>query len=277
MQSGELIRRIAGSTVALALLAALGVPGARAQTLDLVLNEQLAANKSAAASQAHIDQLVDQTQSLVTKYSQALATNESLKKYNEQLQIQVNSQKDRIANTQRELGEIDNTQRGVLPLMQNMISTLDQFVQLDIPFLIEERTQRVATLKQMMTRADVSSAEKYRRILEAYQIETEYGRTLEAYDGRLGEGDQAKNVEFLRLGRIALLYQTPDSKETGYWDRDAKKWVVDNDYSSNTRQAIRIAKKEGAPDLLWVPVHAPTPEQPDAAAPAAPASNEVKP
>jgi len=241
-----------------ALIAVLLVGGAGAQTLELVLNEQAAANKKAAAAQAHIDQLADQTQGLLSKYSQTLATNESLKKYNDQLQLEVSSQKDRIADVQRELGEINNTQQSVLPLMQRMIDTLDKFVQLDVPFLLEERTKRVAGLKQMMDRADVSSSEKYRRILEAYQIETEYGRTIEAYDGKLGDGDQAKNVEFLRVGRIALLYQSPDGKETGYWDADQKKWVVDDDYASYTRQAIRIAKKEGAPDLLWVPVHAPT-------------------
>jgi hypothetical protein len=257
MQTGEVMKRIAWSAFVLALMATWTSPGARAQTLELVLNEQVAANKKAAASQAHIDQLVDQSQSLLSKYSQTLATNESLKKYNDQLQLQVNSQKDRIGNTQRELGEIDNTQRSVLPLMQRMIDTLDQFVQLDVPFLLEERTKRVATLKQMMGRADVSSSEKYRRILEAYQIETEYGRTIEAYEGKLGDGDQAKTVEFLRMGRVSLLYQTPDGKETGYWDADTKKWVVDDAYAQDMKQAIRVAKKEGAPDLLWVPVHAP--------------------
>ncbi len=251
----------------LALMAIWTVPEAKAQTLELVLNEQTAANKKAAAAQAHIDQLADQTQSLVSKYSQTLATNESLKKYNEQLQLQVNSQKERLAGIQRELSEINTTQQSVLPLMQRMIDTLDQFVQLDLPFLSEERSKRIATLKQMMTRADVSSSEKYRRILEAYQIENEYGRTIEAYDGKLGDGDQAKSVKFLRVGRVALLYQTPDGRETGVWDGDAKKWVVDNNYASDTTQAIRVATKEKAPDLLWVPVHAPTPEE----------SKEVKP
>jgi hypothetical protein len=241
--------------IALALMLVVGK--ARGQTLELVLNEQAAANEKAAAAQTHIDQLADQTQGLLSKYGQALATNDSLKKYNDQLQLEVNSQKDRISDVQRELGEINNTQQSVLPLMQRMIDTLDKFVQLDVPFLLEERTRRVAGLKQMMERADVSSSEKYRRILEAYQIETEYGRTIEAYDGKLGDGDQAKSVEFLRVGRIALLYQTPDGKETGYWDADHKKWVASDEYASNTRQAIRIAKKEGAPDLLWVPVHAP--------------------
>jgi hypothetical protein len=267
-RTGEEMKGKVGGAMVIALIVMSAPWAARAQTLELVLNEQAAANKKAAASQAHIDQLADQAQSLVSKYTQALATNDSLKKYNDQLQLQVNSQKERMAEVQAELGEINNTQQSVLPLMQKMIDTLDQFVQLDIPFLQDERTKRIAGLKQMMTRADVSSSEKYRRILEAYQIETEYGRTIEAYDGKLGDGDQAKNVDFLRIGRIALLYQTPDARETGYWDTDAKKWVADDSYASDTKQAIRIAKKEGAPDMLWIPVHAPSVE--------APAQDEVK-
>jgi hypothetical protein len=222
------------------------------------LNEQLAANKEAAASQARIDQLADQTQGMLGKYRQTVTDAESLKKYNDQLAVQVKSQTERIANMKRQLGEIENTQRDVLPLMQRMIDTLEQFVSLDVPFLSEERARRVATLKRMMTRADVSTSEKYRRILEAYQIEMEYGRTLEAYDGKLGEGDDARTVEFVRIGRVALMYQTPDGRETGYWDAGAKKWVSDSQYSRDVREAIRVAKKQGAPDLLWVPVQAPT-------------------
>ena len=259
LRSGEEMQGMRKNVVLLALaVAGLAAVQAKAQTLELVLNEQAAANKKAAATQARIDQLADQTQTMASKYSQALSTNESLKKYDAQLQLQVVSEKERVVDLQGELGEISNTQQSVLPLMDKMIDTLDKFVQLDVPFLLEERTKRVAGLKEMMQRADVSSSEKYRRILEAYQIETEYGRTIEAYDGKLGEGENAKNVKFLRVGRVSLLYQTPDGKETGYWDADKKKWVVDNDYANDTRQAIRIAKKESAPDLLWVPVHCPS-------------------
>jgi len=242
--------------------AGLHVPEVQAQAVDRVLNEQAGANKDAAASQARIDQLADQTQDMLSKYRQALSDAESLKKYNEQLLVQVKSQGERMANMKRQLGEIENTQRNVLPLMQKMIDTLEQFVALDVPFLIEERSKRVANLKQMMTRADVSTSEKYRRILEAYQIEMEYGRTLEAYEGKLGDGDKARTMQFVRMGRVALMYQTPDGRETGYWDAGAKKWVQDDGYAQDVREAIRVAKKQGAPDLLWAPVQAPTTVQP---------------
>src|ERR1700693_1169290 len=144
------MKRLRFSGIAIAVGMTLIIGTANAQTLELVLNEQAAANKKAASAQAHIDQLADQTQGLLSKYSQTLATNESLKKYNDQLQLEVNSQKDRIADVQRALGEITNTQQSVLPLMQRMIDTLDKFVQLDTPFLLEERSKRVAGLQQMM-------------------------------------------------------------------------------------------------------------------------------
>ena len=230
---------------------------ARAQKLDAAMNEQAAANRDAAASQQRIDQLADQTQDMLGKYRQAVNDAEALKKYNEQVALQVKSQSERVANMKRQLVDIENTQRNVLPLMQQMIDTMDQFVKLDVPFLIEERTKRVENLKQIMARADVSTSEKYRRILEAYQIEMEYGRTLESYEGKMGEGEQARTVQFVRMGRVALMYQTPDGNETGYWDATQKKWVEDGSYAHDAREAIRVAKKQGAPDLLWAPVPAP--------------------
>jgi len=247
------IRRVAAAA---GLSLAVAFPAA-AQKLDAAINEQAAANRDAVASQQKIDQLADQTQDMVGKYRQALNDAEALKKYNEQLAIQVKSQGERLANMKKQLVDIEGTQRDVLPLMQKMVDTLEQFVALDVPFQIEERTKRVANLKSVLARADVSTSEKYRRILEAYQIETEYGRTLEAYEGKLGEGDKARTVQFVRLGRVSLMYQTPDGKETGYWDAANKKWVEDSSYAHDVKEAIRVAKKQGAPDLLWAPVPAP--------------------
>jgi hypothetical protein len=109
----------------------------------------------------------------------------------------------------------------------------------------------------MMPRADVTISEKYRRILEAYQIELEYGRTLEAYQGRLGMGADARTVEFVRLGRVSLMYRTIDGSETGYYDAAKKTWVADASYKHAVETAIRVAKRDGAAELLTVPVPAP--------------------
>ena len=92
-------------------------------------------------------------------------------------------------------------------------------------------------LQNLMPRADVAISEKYRLILEAYQIELDYGQTLDAYEGRLGTGADARTVEFAQLGRVSLMYRTLDGSETGYWDANQKTWVVDNSYARSHRES----------------------------------------
>ncbi len=155
------------------------------------------------------------------------------------------------------MSEAEVVSRDVTPMMTRMIDNLEQFVQLDIPFLLEERTKRVAGLREVMTRADVAVSESYRRILEAYQIEMEFGRTIESYEGTLGEGEARRTLQFLRVGRVALLYQTDDQRETGYWDADRRQWIVDNDYREAFHNGVGVATKRTAPDLLLIPAQAP--------------------
>jgi hypothetical protein len=158
-----------------------------------------------------------------------------------------------------QLAGIETTTREIQPLMQTMVDSLQRFVELDIPFRLEQRNERVAELVDLLGQANVTIAEKYRKIFEAYQIELEYGNTLEAYEGRLESGADTRTVMFVRLGRIALLYRTMDGSEVGYWDREQQSFVAAPDYIEEIEQALRVARSEGAPDLLVVPVPAPTP------------------
>ena len=234
----------------------LAVP-ASAQTLDKALAAQGEADKAAAASQKRINEIRDRTQDAASRYATAQADSESLEKYNKQLDKQVTAQRDEMASIETQLLQIETTNREVQPLMQRMVNTLERFVGLDVAFLLEERTQRVKTLQEIMPRADVTISEKYRRIIEAYQIELEYGRTLDTYEGHIGSGADTRTVSFVRLGRVALMYQSLDGKETAYWDAKNKSWVVDNSYADAVAEARRVAKKDGPPELLTVPVPAP--------------------
>ena len=227
------------------------------EVLDAAVAEQTAANGEATASQERVNQLDDETQRLLVQYRTALGEADSIRQYSEQLRLQIQSQEEDIASIERQLAEVETTAREVMPLTQKMLDTLERFVQLDVPFQIEERSKRVAGLKEMMARADVSISEKYRRIIEAYQIETEYGRTLEAYQGELGEGEGARTLRFLRIGRVALLYQTMDGEETGYWDQDSRSWRIDDAYQHAFREGVTVAKKLRAPEMLRVPLPAP--------------------
>lgn len=217
------------------------------------ISEQVKTEQAAAASQKRVEQLDEETSKMLADYRQMIAETQSLKAYNDQLAVQVKSQQDQLDAMTQQLTEVQTTAREVLPMMNKMLDTLERFVKLDLPFLTEERTNRIAQLKDLMGRADVSTSEKYRRLVEAYQIEMEYGRTIEAYQGKVND----KTVDFLRTGRISIMYQTLDGKETGYWDADAGKWVADKDYKDGVTAGLKVAKKQSAPDFITVAIHAP--------------------
>lgn len=203
-------------------------------------------------SQKRVDKLADDRQSKADEYRNTLRESDSLKLYIEQLKSQLRSQQDEMESIRGEQRDIARTNVEILPLMQDMLATLGKFVELDVPFLLEERRERVKKLNDMMPRADVTVSEKFRRIVEAYQVEIDYGRTIESYVGNLNN----KDVAFLRVGRVGLLYQTPDGKETGYWDGTKKNWVPDNSYADGVKEGLKVARKQTSPDLLIVPVQA---------------------
>jgi hypothetical protein len=248
---------LAGVACACLVPLAQAEPPAAATSLDAVVRERVGADEASRASQDRVEGIDDETQKLAAEYRKALADTESYAGYADQLAAQIRSQEEEMASIDRQLRGVETTSREVVPLMQKMLDTLEQFVALDVPFLVEERARRVATLKETMTRADVTFSEKYRRIVEAYQVEMEYGRTIETYEGRLGGGADARTVQFLRVGRVALLYQTLDGKETGYWDAAAKDWVVDGHYAHGFAEGVSVARKTRAPEMLFVPVPAP--------------------
>lgn len=251
-------RRACARAVALALTACcLQQAVAQTDVVDEIIGEQARAESVARDSQIRVAQLDDEATQLLTEYRQVIAEADNLETYNEQVAAQVESQQEEIDAMLRQLEQIETTASEVMPMMQRMLVTLEQFVDLDTPFLLDERRRRVQNLKDLMRRADVSISEKYRRIVEAYGVEMEYGRTIESYRGDIDTGDEPRTVDFLRVGRVALLYQTLDGSETGYWNADTGIWVADNAYRSGVRDGLRIAKQQAAPDLMVLPVSSP--------------------
>jgi hypothetical protein len=194
--------------------------------------------------------LSDQKGDISDRYRATLRDSQSLRLYVQQLKQQIQSQHEEMNAIVEETRGLERTSVEILPLMQKMLDTLDQFVAMDVPFQLENRKDRIQKLKDMMPRADVTVSEKYRKIIEAYQLEVDYGRTIESYAGPLN----GKTVDFLRVGRITLMYQTSDGKETGYWDNTKRQWTVDSDYADGVAEGIKIAKKQTSPDLLVIPV-----------------------
>jgi hypothetical protein len=232
--------------------------------LERVVAERMSVNEESLASQQRIESISDETEDLLTRYRGALRQIESLRTYNTQMEALIVSQEEEMASLGEQLDQIELVSRDVTPLMLRMIDALDQFVSLDVPFLGKERRERIVKIRKMMRRADVTEAEKFRRIMEAYQVENEYGRTIEAYRSTLDQDGREVTVDFLRVGRIALVYQSLDESQAGVWNQRTRSWdSLDGSFRSSIRQGLRIARKQAAPDLIRLPL--PSAEQAEGA------------
>ena len=248
-------RRIARFALG-AVLTTASVGNAEPPDLDQVVERRMTVNDAAAASQEVVDKISADNDEAIGKYRSELQRIDALRSYNYQMDQLVASQADEMAGLHGEIDSVELVVREVTPLMLAMIDALENFVELDIPFLLEERQGRMAGLRELMSRSDITDAERYRRILEAYQIENEYGRTIETHQGELALGGRTRQVEFLRVGRITYLYQTLDGAETGVWDHANNRWNDSPESRSAVRKGIRVARKQLAPDLLRLPVPA---------------------
>jgi len=226
--------------------------------LESAIKDIEAGNEEARQSQSQIDKLDDQTQDLVQEYRATLEQTDSLNIYNGQLEKLIKKQREDLASIADQMRNVDETQRNIVPLMLRMIDVLEKFMALDLPFLMKERHARLQIIREIMDRPDVTIPEKFRRIMEAYQIELEYGRTLETMSDTIDLYGAYSTVNLLRIGRIALLYQTLDGKSSGYWDKKDRTWKkLDTDYNKSIRRGIQIARTQSTPDFFMIPLAAP--------------------
>jgi hypothetical protein len=222
------------------------------------MEQQSRSIEASARVQDRIDALDDETREMLNEYRQTLSQLTDLNAYNTQLERLVATQQVELADYERRFQDIEVTKRRILPLIVRMIEVLEEFVAIDVPFLKEERELRIAELNKLMARPDVPTSEKYRRVTEAYQIELEYGHTIEAYEAEIEVDGETRTVAFLRYGRLGLYYMTLDGLEIGYWDNNQDRWIqLGDEYRQSLDRAIRIARKQLPPDLTRLLVPAP--------------------
>ena len=228
------------------------------EILDDSLFVQRSSDLGSKDSQTVVSDLSDETQNLLGQYRLVLQQTDRLIAYNDYVERLIVDQETQITDIRKQLDQFALIERGIVPLMLDSIDTLDKFIDLDVPFLLEERKARVARLRTIMNLSDVTVSEKYRQIMDAYQIETTYGRDIEAYTGLLEIGGISRQVDFLRIGRTSLTYQTPDQEETGFWNKQDRQWEkLPNKYQNYVTQGLRVARKQVTPNLLELPIEAP--------------------
>ena len=228
------------------------------EILDDTLFVQRSSDLGSKDSQTIVSNLSDETQDLLGQYRLVLQQIDRLVAYNDYVERLIVDQEAQIIDIRKQLDQFALIERGIVPLMLDSIDTLDKFIDLDVPFLLEERKARVARLRTIMDLSDVTVSEKYRQIMDAYQIETTYGRDIEAYTGLLEIDGESRQVDFLRIGRTSLTYQTPDQEETGFWNKQTGQWEkLPNKYQNYVTQGLRVARKQDTPNILELPIEAP--------------------
>ena len=249
-------KRLPGlKTLAVAGIVGLLAVGVGATTLPDIFAVAERLNQQAKTSQAKVDALTEETRELYDEYKTTLKEIEGLRVYNRQLDRQIAGQEQEMAEIADNMDKITDVQRQVTPLMERMLLSIEQFIANDLPFKPAERETRVDRLRDILDRPDVAVSEQFSQVLNAFQIENDYGRTIDAYSGKIEVGGTERVADILHIGRIALVYQTSDGQETGYWNEQARRWeVLDDSYLAAVRKGIRMARGQASLDLMPVPI-----------------------
>lgn len=227
-------------------------------SIDAIHSVNKTRTEKAVQSQTRIDGLSELKNSLLDEYRATNKLIEGLKVYNQQLEIQASAQQRQLEEISSSITQATQMKRQITPLMLEMASALNQFVALDLPFHVEERQQRLSFINAALENPSVADSEKFRQVLEAYQIENEYGRKIDVYTDTIELDAQQINVNVLRVGRITLVAQTKDLSDAWLWSSKQQQWqVLDSDYRKPVRDAIRIARKQATPNMLMLPISAP--------------------
>lgn len=232
---------------------------ASAQSVDSVMEADNERLQQAVQSQQNVDAMGSETEQFVADYRLVLKDIERWRVYNRQLELQIADQLVQLADLAQSIDEATSMEVNLVPLQLQMLDALAQYVELDLPFLLDERRARIERLEANMDRSDLSTAEKFRQILEAYSIEAGYSQAIDDYSDVININGQELEVDILRVGRISLMYQTKDQASTGAWNTATDAWeeLSSGDYKSAVALGLRISKQQAAMEILNVPVAAP--------------------
>ena len=251
-----------GIEVAIAALVSVSASTvAQEATVSDVLDLRQDYQTEAVASQARVEALDDEALGLISEFHTEADRLEDLTTYNANMRELLTSQAQEKGRLERELDEIAVVRQAIVPLMVEMVDVLERFVALDQPMLVAERSARLQALRANLTRSNVDIAERYRRVIEAYQVEAEYGQSIEAYEGPVRVGDRDLTVDFLRVGRVGLFYLSLDRNEAGTWNRSSRSWEpVGSEHLDALDYAVRVARKQAPPNLVRLPLWTETPQ-----------------
>jgi hypothetical protein len=209
-------------------------------------------------SQTKIDSMDDDTSLIINEFKTVSKQIEGLRVYNAQMRKQIERQEERLKEIDKTMKEAQVMQRQIPPFTRRMLAGIEKSIELDMPFHLAERKERISFAKAAIDNPTVSPAEGLRQVLETFNVEMEYGRKLDSYKDTIEIEGQQREVNVLRVGRLALVYQSSDRSLTGAWDNKKQEWVpLDNSYRNPTRKGLRIANRLATVDMLELPIQNP--------------------
>lgn len=230
---------------------------ASATTLAELQKASAQTTRASVQSQEKINNIYDQSQELLADYRSTLEQAENLKVYNDHVAKLVADQDRELASLDAQIGGIETTKQNIVPLMYKMVDTLEAFIKADMPVKLEERLARVAKLREYLGSSSITTSEMYRVVLEAYSIENQMAKEINAYQGKLNLEGKEITADFVHVGRVALLAQSLDLKNAWVWNKNASNWQeLPADYLKHVTDTVRMARKQKIPDLVKLPVFA---------------------
>jgi len=225
------------------------------EIVDSTINLSVESSNLSVDAQEKIEELDEISKKLYFDYKDTLNEYKALKSYDDQLSKIIDAQFAEIANINNQIDSLDDINIDILPLLKTMTDTLRKVINIDIPFLKEPRIDRVNNLDELLLRADITTAEKFRKVFEAYQIEANFGKTIENYPGYIVLNGDEVAVDFFRLGRLGLYYRTPNGKETGFWNLNTNDWSHEGSgLDDDIKVALDISNRQSPPNFITLPL-----------------------
>ena len=223
-------------------------PGQAKNELDRALAEQ-------AEIQQEVRQWSEEERALVNEILSLTTRLEWHRYQNEKYEAYIQRQKKTIAGLQQKIEEMKVLRMELEPYLEGIISELEDFVRQDMTFLERERQERLAFLRDSMNNYHLSLNEKLRRVLEALQVEAQYGQSTGVDTRTVRVDGQKLRVQVLRLGRVVRFYRSLDGTKVGRWDEEKGTWQpLDSGYSRDIERAIDMASQKQAVELVDLPI-----------------------
>jgi hypothetical protein len=207
-------------------------------------------------TQEQEDGWADEKASLITRLKEKRLQQELLSKQQERLRKQVALMQERVTESKRRVEEVERIRLEMRSFLDETFLRLYEQINSELlPFLVEERQKRLERLEGLLLDDAVSTAEKFRRLMEALQIEADYGRGMEVVREPVRLGQESLIMDVLRIGRLSLFSRTPDGTHIAVFDQAAGSWqTLPQSYNRDLRHAIEVANKTRPVEIVRLPL-----------------------